>query len=934
MAFGYDGSIRIDSKINSRGFNTGISSMGNALKKLAGMVGLAFGVAAIVNFGKESVKAASSLSSALIGLKSIVEGQGKSFSQAQEFIQDYIKDGLVPLENAVTAYKNLLMRGYNTEQIEQTLTALKDASAFGRQASYSMGEAVASATEGLKNENSILVDNAGVTKNVAKMWEDYAKSIGTTANNLTQQQKIQAEVNGILEESRFQAGDAAKVAGTYAGQVAMLSFNLQQLKVAVGNTIIPVIQAAIPAVNTLISSLAELANVFTQVTTAMFGMKEQAKADEELEDSNDNAAESAEDLADATEDVGKATEKAAKKVKGSLAPFDDLKKISASTADSLEDTADDINEGLDLEGVGEGGTLWGNVEVSPEILALVEGLKQELEALKEAAARVWKPFKDAWDKYGGAVIDAAKRALSSLWSLLKEIGKTFAEIWESSVADEILGGILSIAAGILEFIAALADQFKEVWAETGSDFVEAFFYAISSIIELVKSIGEAFAEAWNSGVGEEILQTILSILTNIFNIVGTIATKLREAWEANNNGVEIWKSILNIISSVLNFIDRILKATLEWAQEIDFEPLVSSMKDLLKAFEPLVDIILDGLAWAYTEILLPLGKWTIEKAAPVLLDVLSSALEVLTAVLDALKPLGLWFWDGFLEPIAAWTGGVIVSIIDAITAALNRFTAWARENPELIQIAAEAIFSLLAGIVAYYSVQKIVDIIGFIGNAFRVLAGMLNFANIQAGLTALAFAAVVTAIIELVKNWEQMNGLERIVGVLGAVAAAALTAALAFGAFQSALTMGAAVVGIVAGITAIAIAIGSAKSRMESLSRGSFSSAGGLSGNFGRSAGPLTLPYASTYSLPKLANGAVIPPNQQFAAILGDQRSGTNIESPLSTIEQAVRNVVGENGGIVEIHIEMPVNLDGREIYRNQQVVRRQMGTSFVKVGS
>ena len=33
-------------------------------------------------------------------------------------------------------------------------------------------------TEGLKNENSILVDNAGVTKNVAKMWEDYAKAIG------------------------------------------------------------------------------------------------------------------------------------------------------------------------------------------------------------------------------------------------------------------------------------------------------------------------------------------------------------------------------------------------------------------------------------------------------------------------------------------------------------------------------------------------------------------------------------------------------------------------------------------------------------------------------------------------------------------------------------------------------------------------------------
>lgn len=944
MSFGYDGSIRIDTKINSRNVKTGIKDMVTnmtagvnkmlaSLGKLTAAVGLAFSVNAVINFGRESVNAASNLSSALIGLQSIVEGQGKSFSQAQEFIKDYIKDGLVPLENAVTAYKNLSMRGYSTEQIEQTLIALKAASVFGRQASLTMGQAVASATEGLKNENSILVDNAGVTKNVSVMWKEYADSIGVGVQSLTKQQKIQAEVNGILHETRFQTGDAAKAVDTYAGQVAMLSFNLQQLKVAVGNAIIPVIQAAIPAVNTLISSLTELANVFAQVTTALFGPKEQAEADEELADSNKDAADSAKDLADATEDVGKATEKAAKKVKGSLAPFDDLKKISASTADSLEETADDINEGLDLEGVGEGGTLWGNVEVSPEILAFVEELKRKLEELAQVFERVWKPFKDAWDKYGGAVIDAAKRALTSLWGLLKEIGKTFQEIWESSAADEILGSILSIFAGILEFIATLADQFKEVWAETGADFVSAFFYAVSSIIKLIGSIGSAFAEAWNSGVGEEILMHIFSILTGIFNIVGLLASRLREAWEANNNGVEIWKSILNIISAVLRFIDEIVKATFAWVWSIDFEPLISSVRNLLKAFEPLVDIILERLALAYTEILLPLGKWTIEKAAPALLDLLSAALEALTAVLDALKPLGIWFWENFLSPMGEFTGGVIVSVIDAITDALNRFTAWARENPEIIQLAAEAIFSLLAGIVAYYSYKKITDIILSIGTAFKLLAGSFTMANVQAGLAVLAFAAIATAVIALERAWDSMNGIEKIVAVLGLFAAAAFAAALAFASFQSALTMGAAAVGVVAGIVAITAAINSAVSRAESISKGSFTGGFGSVG-FGRSGGLRAIPDASTYSLPKLADGAVIPPNRQFAAILGDQRGGTNIEAPLSVIEQAVRNVVGENGGIVEIHVEMPVHLDGREIYRNQQVVSRQMGKSFVKVGS
>lgn len=46
-------------------------------------------------------------------------------------------------------------------------------------------------------------------------------------------------------------------------------------------------------------------------------------------------------------------------------------------------------------------------------------------------------------------------------------------------------------------------------------------------------------------------------------------------------------------------------------------------------------------------------------------------------------------------------------------------------------------------------------------------------------------------------------------------------------------------------------------------------------------------------SIPRLAQGAVIPPNREFLAILGDQKSGTNIEAPLSTIVDAFKAVQG-----------------------------------------
>lgn len=53
----------------------------------------------------------------------------------------------------------------------------------------------------------------------------------------------------------------------------------------------------------------------------------------------------------------------------------------------------------------------------------------------------------------------------------------------------------------------------------------------------------------------------------------------------------------------------------------------------------------------------------------------------------------------------------------------------------------------------------------------------------------------------------------------------------------------------------------------------------------------------STISLPRLAQGAVIPPNKEFMAMLGDQKQGMNIETPLETMKQAFREAIAETGG-------------------------------------
>ena len=75
----------------------------------------------------------------------------------------------------------------------------------------------------------------------------------------------------------------------------------------------------------------------------------------------------------------------------------------------------------------------------------------------------------------------------------------------------------------------------------------------------------------------------------------------------------------------------------------------------------------------------------------------------------------------------------------------------------------------------------------------------------------------------------------------------------------------------------------------------------------------ISIPPVSQVALPRLAEGAVIPPNREFMAVLGDQKSGTNIETPLETMVQAFKQAMNESGGRSQTII---LQLNGREFAR------------------
>lgn len=90
--------------------------------------------------------------------------------------------------------------------------------------------------------------------------------------------------------------------------------------------------------------------------------------------------------------------------------------------------------------------------------------------------------------------------------------------------------------------------------------------------------------------------------------------------------------------------------------------------------------------------------------------------------------------------------------------------------------------------------------------------------------------------------------------------------------------------------------------------------------HFGINLSPLTAPQIPKLSIPRLATGAVIPPNREFLAVLGDQSQGTNIEAPLETIKQAFREALTESGG------------SGRQMNVVLQVGRRELARTVVEL--
>ena len=802
-----DGSIIIDTRLDTSGINAGavnleksFTGLTGKIKKLGIAIGSAFAVKKIVEFGISGSKAARELSDSMTGLQSILEGHGRSFSEAKSFIDEYISDGLVPATNATAAYKNLASRGYDDSQIQQVLVALKDASAYGRQASYSMGEAVQSATEGLKNENSILVDNAGVTKNVAKMWDEYAASIGTTANNLTKQQKIQAEVTGILNETRFQTGDAAKVADTLSGRLQQLSFNFNNLKIAVGNIVNPFIKTFLPVINAAISSVTKFANKIAEVVNAFFGtsMNGFAETSSNIATGLENASTGADNLTASTNNATKATKKATKEANKYLSPLDQINRYSSNK--SAADTS------VPSGGAGTSGTS-GAIAGGYDAIKKGNGvIDQATSKFSEFAAKMkayLAPLTEQLRRFG----EIAKSAFTwFLNNVLKPLG--------NFTVNEVLPRFFQTLANVMKIFNNILLALQPLWQWFWRNVLEP----------IARFTAEVFLKAWD--LINDALDKFANWCSENPKIIETAAIVIGSFFAAFML-VGLFERIITIVAAISSFVS-----------------VVKTLSTVMGAGS-----IMTGL----------FGK---------VIAALTSPAGIAVAAIGAIIAIGVLLWKNWdkvkektkkaWNDIKSWLGKTLETMRKNIASNIEHIKNGFTNGWNAVKTTTSTIWNGIKSTLS--SVWN-----GVKSTASSAWEGIKSTVSGALQSIATKASAVGASVSNALKNAFQSiaNFIKKpINGIIGLINGL--------------------VSGIVAGINLALGALNRIKIDIPSW----IPVYGGK--RFGFNFSMLTAP-----KIPYLATGAVIPPNAPFMAVLGDQKQGTNIETPEKLLRSIIREELG-----------------------------------------
>lgn len=517
------------------------------------------------------------------------------------------------------------------------------------------------------------------------------------------------------------------------------------------------------------------------------------------------------------------------------------------------------------------------------------------------AVKVQQDYADSLDKTKDETKDAAKeteKALAPFDKLIqittgkkKSEDKNELKPEDMFTTEEVSNDIKLQAEAIKDTLGKLFDPLKESWLENGPQVMSSLQNTFSAIKQLASDVGASFMQVWNvEGYGKAITDDLLITFANLVDTVGNLVTNFDKAWVSGDTGTNILRHLGDIILEITGFFRQASESLKQWSADLDFSPLLESFDRILIAVKPIVSDVGNLILWFLNNVLLPIAKWGVEQALPTVFDLIAAALKAIHSVIDTLKPLGIWLWEEFLQPLGEWTGAVIIAALEKVVEWLTKFSDWVSQNQTLVE-------NITVAVLAFFAAWKFSAFVLGIGQLISNLGGFLAIGERVISLLArtvsninplvLAISGIISLIAVLAKNWNNMSPTEKVIASILAAASAVGILAVALGALAGGVGAGVVAASLAAGIAAATIAINAGKRA---------ASAGYSGGYGGRSAYPMSAYAAVPYKIPMLATGTVVPPRAgMFAAILGDNTKEPEVVSPLSTMKQALKEALAES---------------------------------------
>ena len=158
-----------------------------------------------------------------------------------------------------------------------------------------------------------------------------------------------------------------------------------------------------------------------------------------------------------------------------------------------------------------------------------------------------------------------------------------------------------------------------------------------------------------------------------------------------------------------------------------YDNLRKAIDKLRVAFSAFSKVAIGAFKWIWKNMLVPLGKWTMQKLAPKLIELLAAALNVLIAVCKALQPLWQWAWDHLFKPLANFVGDAIIGFLDLLVKGLNGLANWINKHQGAVQNIAIVIASFFGAFKLVSFVTAVIPIITKVATAFGTFRKVVTF---------------------------------------------------------------------------------------------------------------------------------------------------------------------------------------------------------------